>query len=234
MAKDMTRRSTLFVFLILLTLYSCGKKKPQVKTPVATTRPVPKAGIPVPLGYTETGIASWYGKPYDGRRAANGEIYDMETMVAAHKTLPFNTWVRVTLLSTGSSVDLRIIDRGPFVAGRIIDVSHAAAQRLGLIGPGVGEVKLVVIKEPADLAADTGGGFAVQIGSFQDEANADAAVRKFAGIYGSAKKVVRAGAAPSYRVLVGKAATTEDAEALAKKIRAAQNLPGAFVVRLDP
>jgi rare lipoprotein A (peptidoglycan hydrolase) len=79
-------------------------------------------------GYTETGIASWYGHPYHGRPAADGEIYDMETMVAAHRTLPLNTWVRVYDLDNNKTVEVRIVDRGPFVDGRIIDLSHAAAR----------------------------------------------------------------------------------------------------------
>jgi len=139
----------------------------------------------------------------------------------------------VTLLSTGLTADLRIIDRGPFVEGRILDVSHLAAQKLGLIGPGVGKIKLVVIKAPADPNADAGG-FAVQIGAFQDEAKADAMVVKMSSLYGSAKKVVRSGSAVSYRVLVGRAATADDAESLARRIRTEQNMPGAFVVRIDP
>ena len=81
-------------------------------------------------GYRETGLASWYGHPYHGRPAADGEIYDMETMVAAHRTLPFDTWVRVTDLDNNKTVEVRIIDRGPFVQGRIIDLSHAAAKEM--------------------------------------------------------------------------------------------------------
>jgi len=96
------------------------------------------------VGYTETGIASWYGHPYHGRPAANGEIYDMEKLVAAHRTLPFDTWLRVINLSNQMSVEVRVIDRGPFVGGRIIDLSHAAARQIELIGPGVAKVRLEV------------------------------------------------------------------------------------------
>src|SRR5580698_5132269 len=94
----------------------CGKKK--------TTVHVPR------IGATEHGIASWYGHPYDGRAAADGEIYHMEDMVAAHRTLPFQTQVRVRNLSNNKTVDVRIIDRGPFVGNRLIDLSHAAAQAI--------------------------------------------------------------------------------------------------------
>ncbi len=92
-----------------------------------------------PVGTAERGLASWYGHPYHGRPAADGEIYDMEKLVAAHRTLPFQTMVRVRNVANDKTVDVRIIDRGPFVAGRIIDLSHAAAVAIGLIGPGVGE-----------------------------------------------------------------------------------------------
>ena len=101
---------------------------------------------------TEAGLASWYGHPYHGRAAANGEIYDMEKLTAAHRTLPFGTMVRVTNLSNGKTVDVRIIDRGPFVAGRIIDLSHAAAERLGIYGKGTARVRVKYIgpAEPKD------------------------------------------------------------------------------------
>jgi rare lipoprotein A len=102
--------------------------------------------VPVKVGHVETGIASWYGKPYDGRASASGEIYDMEAMVAAHKTMPFQTWVRVYNLTNQKSVDVRIIDRGPFVDHRIIDLSHAAALAIDMVGPGTAKVRLVVIK----------------------------------------------------------------------------------------
>ena len=90
-----------------------------------------------PDGYTEEGIASWYGVPYHGRPAADGEIYDMETLVAAHRTMPFNTWLKVTNLTNGLSVNVRVIDRGPFVGDRIIDLSkRRPAQIRSCIGPG--------------------------------------------------------------------------------------------------
>ena len=100
-------------------------------------------------GLSKRGLASWYGHPYHGRPAADGEIYDMETLVAAHRTLPFQTRVRVRNLSNDKTVDVRIIDRGPFVGGRIIDLSHAAAKEIDLIGPGVAQVEITIIGTPA-------------------------------------------------------------------------------------
>src|SRR6267142_5825767 len=113
-----------------LLLSDCGRKH-------HSTRALPSAPS---LLSGETGLASWYGHPYHGRAAANGEIYDMEKLTAAHRTLPFGTWVRVTNLTNDKSVEVRIIDRGPFVGGRIIDLSHAAAEVIDLVGSGIARV----------------------------------------------------------------------------------------------
>ena len=125
--------------LACLVLSSCAKKHRLAVSPPA----------PAPARSSETGWASWYGHPYHGRAAANGEIYDMEKLTAAHRTLPFGTSVRVTNLGNGKSVDVRIIDRGPFVAGRIIDLSHAAAEVIEMIGPGVAQVRVDTLSLPA-------------------------------------------------------------------------------------
>jgi rare lipoprotein A len=181
-------------------------------------------------GYTETGIASWYGHPYHGRPAADGEIYDMERMTAAHRTLPFNTWVRVENLSTSKSVEVRIIDRGPFVARRIIDVSHAAAEALDMIGPGTAQVRLVVIRAPELVAAGT---FAVQVGAYENRQNAERVRARMASRYGSARLVLRQGNPNVWRVLVGAETTQDGANGLAARIRDESGEKNAFVVRLD-
>jgi hypothetical protein len=93
-------------------------------------------------GFKEKGLASWYGEPFHGRKTASGEIYDMDKVSAAHKTLPLHTWVEVRNLDNKRSMTLRINDRGPFVSGRIIDLSRAAARELGVYGPGVAKVYL--------------------------------------------------------------------------------------------
>src|SRR5215471_11138985 len=118
-------------------LSGCGPKK-RASLPAAAR-----------LGSAETGITSWYGVPYHGRRAADGEIYDMEKMTAAHRTLPFGTWVRVKNLDNSQTVDVRIMDRGPFVKGRFLDLSHAAAVAINMIGPGTAKVRITVIAAPA-------------------------------------------------------------------------------------
>lgn len=91
------------------------------------------------------GKASWYGKPFHGKLTANGEIYDMNTLTAAHKTLPFDSLVKITNLNNGESVIVRINDRGPYVPGRQIDLSYAAAQQLNMVGTGVTPIQMEVM-----------------------------------------------------------------------------------------
>jgi rare lipoprotein A len=119
---------------------------------------------------TETGRASWYGPPYHNRRGSNGEVYNMHAMTAAHRTYPLGSIVRVTNVKTGHSALVRITDRGPFIPGRVLDLSLAAAQKLDVYQPGVAEVKVELMQASAPL--DSGGKWAVQIGGFPD---ADAA-----------------------------------------------------------
>jgi rare lipoprotein A len=117
----------------------------------------PNSVKPARIGLTETGIASWYGIPYDGRRAASGETFDMKKLTAAHRTLPFDTWVEVTNLANNKRVDVRINDRGPFINGRIIDLSQAAAREIDMLTAGIVRVKIKVIRKPARaLAAEAG------------------------------------------------------------------------------
>jgi rare lipoprotein A len=118
--------------VLVLTLVGCGGKR------------APKA-IPDLKGYSERGIASWYGKKYHGRHTASGERYDMHAMTAAHPTLPFGVLVEVTNLENKRKVRVRINDRGPFVDGRIIDLSYAAARKLEMVEQGIARVRIVVL-----------------------------------------------------------------------------------------
>jgi rare lipoprotein A len=115
---------------------------------------------------TEIGRASWYGPPYHNRRGSNGEVYNMNAMTAAHRTLPLGSIVRVTNLKTGHTALVRITDRGPFIPGRVLDLSLAAARKIDVYLPGIAEVKVEVMQTPAPL--ETGGKWAVQIGGFPD------------------------------------------------------------------
>src|ERR1700730_10788928 len=215
-------RKALFLLVLVVILAGCHKKHGR-RIPV--TPFVPK------LGQTETGVASWYGIPYHGRVAANGETYDMEKLTAAHRTLPFNTWVRVFDLDNQRTVDVRIIDRGPFVNGRIIDLSHAAAREIAMIGPGVARVRIEVIRTPEVVAPAV---FAVQVGAFRDRANAERLRLQMESSYGSARLVRRPGSPDLWRVVVGSEATEDGANGLANRIRKerGENF-AAFVVRVD-
>src|SRR5947207_2843233 len=206
-------RNVLAILLIASVLSGCGHKRrgrrsrpPGPPPPVSAAKP----------GDTETGIASWYGHPYHGRAAANGEIYDMERLTAAHRTLPFDTWVRVYDLENSKTVDVRIIDRGPFVDGRIIDLSHAAARDIGMIGPGIARVRIEVIRMP-ELAPP--GLFAVQVGAFRDRGNAERLRSRMEALYGKARLIQRPDVSPFWRVLVGGETSEEQAKLLADRIR---------------
>jgi rare lipoprotein A len=181
-------------------------------------------------GYQETGRASWYGHPYHGRQAADGEIYDMETMVAAHRTLPFNTWVRVYDLDNNKTVEVRIIDRGPFVDGRIIDLSHAAAQAIDMVGPGTANVRMEVIAVPAGVGPAI---YVVQVGAFQDRAIAERVQAQLAGHYGQTRVMQRRENPGVWRVLVGNEPSLDAANALRERIELETGEKKAFAVRLD-
>jgi rare lipoprotein A len=187
------------------------------------------AASPPQIRSGETGLASWYGHPYHGRAASNGEIYDMEKLTAAHRTLPFGTLVHVTNLANNKSVDVRIIDRGPFIEGRVIDLSHAAAQAIDLIGPGIAQVRLDILSAPQNLSADNL--YAVQAGAFRDRDRAEHLRATMEREYGSARLVLRPGSPSLWRVLVGRESSEEAAGVLAQRLRV--EVGPAFVVRLD-
>jgi rare lipoprotein A len=178
-----------------------------------------------PESEVQAGVASWYGHPFDGRLTANGEIYDMEKMTAAHRTLPFGTVLRVERLDNGKMTEVRINDRGPFVKDRIIDLSHGAAQAISM--PGVANVRLHVIRTPPTRAADA---FAVQVGAFSQRSEADQFRAQLERKYGSASLIYR-DRDRTWCVLVGIQTSVEGANALAAELD--KGATPAFVVRLD-
>ncbi len=220
------RRAQIAALAVLLIVTGCGRKKHVRLAPP----PAPK--IQPRVGDTEEGIASWYGHPYHGRPAADGEIYDMEKLVAAHRTLPFHTWVRVYDLDTSKTVDVEIIDRGPFIDGRIIDLSHRAAEEVAMIGPGTARVRIEIIEPPpAPVAAPH---FSVQVAAYSNRAAAEQLQKELAARYGFTTVIPRAGNPTMWRVLVGDESTEEAAHLLAEKIRSEGGRKGeAFVVSLD-
>jgi rare lipoprotein A len=184
---------------------------------------------PAPVGYTEQGNASWYGNPFHGRHASNGEVYDMYKLTAAHRTLPFETMVRVTNLNNGKTTTVRIIDRGPFVESRIIDLSLAAAREIEAVGPGVVPIRLEVLGNVNPNA----GFFTVQIGAFRGRGNAERLRDRLSASY-SPIYIQQFSAADAiyYRLRVGKISGEDAAHALGEQLRAKEGFT-PFVVRLD-
>ncbi len=179
------------------------------------------SGCRVPLkyypdGFVQTGIASWYGPEFHGQPTSSREIYNMHDLTAAHNSLPIGTYVMVTNLENGKSITVRINDRGPFVKGRVIDLSYAAARALDMIGAGTAKVRIEVLPGLSPpLLPPT---FSVQIGSFLVKENADKLRRElernFEGVYISLYKT---GQSTYYRVRL-KARNIESARDLALKL----------------
>ena len=174
-------------------------------------------------------MASWYGVPYHGRRASNGEIYDMYKLTAAHRTLPFESVVRVTNLKNGRHTEVRINDRGPFVESRIIDLSLAAARELDMVTSGIVPVRLELLSGPSPLE----GHFTVQVGAFLVRENAEKLRERLQQRYQPI--FVHEFDSPNglfYRVRVGRLASPEEARQLAEELRSEEGVV-PFVVRLD-
>ena len=187
---------------------------------------VPRSAKPI---YVETGLASWYGPPYNRRKGANGEIYDQNAMTAAHRTLPLNSMVRVTNLSTGHVAMVRITDRGPFIEDRIIDLSLAAAKAVDVWRPGTAEVKLEVLSAPAPIAQ--GGRWCVQIGAFQSEKEARKLKEKLQGRYEDANVIQFTGPTGEWVRIRPQGDDKRQAEEVASKTHVKEG--GVFLVRLD-
>lgn len=168
-------------------------------------------------------MASWYGRDFHGRKTSSGETYNMYALTAAHKTLPLGTYVRVNNLQNGKTLDLRINDRGPFVRGRIIDLSYSAAKTLGILGPGTAPVKITALGTPAGgTAAGSApayvpvdyysGNFTFQVGAFAERGNAERLVGKLDQRYQNAHMTTYFdGQRTFYRVRVGHSNNLEQA-----------------------
>jgi len=188
------------------------------------------APMPAPAGYTEEGNASWYGEPFHGRRASNGEVYDMYKLTAAHRTLPFETMVRVTNVRNGKFTVVRITDRGPFVDNRIIDLSLAAAREIESVGPGVVPVRVEVLSPGVD---PTSGFFTVQVGAFRDRANAERLRDRLSASYSPI--FIQQYDSPDgvfYRVRAGKISGEDAARQFGEQLRDREGF-APMVLRLD-
>jgi len=229
----MTRTTALVVSCVLLSSGCAhrGVKQPSVRPSAPEPTPTPVVE-PVEEGWTEKGIASWYGEPYHGRQTASGEVYDMYELTAAHKTLAFGSLVKVTRRDTGADVKVLVNDRGPFIEGRIIDLSFAAAKKIGLDIDGVAPVKIKVVgrkvaparsRMPGEDLADC---FWVQIGAFGE---ADNARRAESGLERSGEEaVVLEGLDELWRVRVGPFDREKQAEKARNRVTDAW--PGARVI----
>ena len=194
-------------------------------------------------GYVEEGIASWYGRDFHGRKTSNGEIYNMHAMTAAHKTLPLGIFVKVRHLGNGREIVVRLNDRGPFVKGRVIDLSYAAARRLGIDSSGTGPVRVEALgyqdkgREGAPvyhpLPSYRVGSYAVQVGAFATPDNAHRVAAGLKTRYGAAMVTEGwVGGRRFYRVWVGRYGSLEAAET-ARVGFERHGYPSSFVVALD-
>jgi rare lipoprotein A len=221
--------------------FGCGKKPTQAKVPVpppiaapttSESKPPasPKRISPPPAAaWTQLGIASWYVPEPAGRKTASGEPYERTALTAAHCTLPLNTLVRVTNLSTHSEAIVRINDRGPFMAGRIIDLSVAAAKAVDVWRAGIAKVRLEVVEAP--LPIETGGRWCVQIGAFRRHIDALGMKETVTERYRPSRVLEFAGATGYWVRVRVKDDDRNRAQELASKLRVEEG--GVFLVRLD-
>ena len=176
-----------FVFIVFIFIVGCSTKNYHTYVlPSSEKNPTQKPYVvngkmyiphkSVPIGWAQRGIASWYGPNFHGKYTSNGEIYNMFAYTAAHKTLPMNTIVKVTNLNNGKSVIVRINDRGPFVKGRIIDLSYAAGKKIGLDITGTAPV---IIKVIGFKGKNYVSGYKIQIGAFLNKNGAEKTAKKY-------------------------------------------------------
>lgn len=184
-------------------------------------------------GFVERGIASWYGLKFHGRKTSSGEVYNMHAMTAAHKNLPLPTWVHVKNLDNGRTTVVKVNDRGPFVDGRIIDLSYAAASKLGVKGPGTANVVIHAIdrgqKQPTSVVralpltdqAEQDVPLFIQMGSFSSQANASSLVRELQAANENSARISRLQTDNGlfYRVRVGPLYDIDEANAVVTRLR---------------
>jgi rare lipoprotein A len=240
-------------FLLLLLVVSCGGHRtrvidtPETRELKGWQKPYEVDGQRYqPLrdhqGFSQSGVASWYGKKFHGRLTSNGETYDMYAMTAAHKTLPLGVEVRVKNKRNGKSVVVRINDRGPFVAGRIIDLSFSAARELDVVTDGTAPVEIVALGYPHREGAGTtytspvdydAGSFAVQVGAFSQIDNARRLAQKLKPRFGRTEaQFSNSDGRALYRVRVGEFRSLNMAETAKEQLKNS-GYPGAFVVAFD-
>lgn len=244
-------KSLLAILLAGSVMISCGGKKPPVaKEPgkqKATQKPYTVFGkryepLKTHVGFTQEGIASWYGKDFHGKKTSNGEVYDMHAMTAAHKTLPLGVFVKVRNRDTGQEAVVRVNDRGPFVKNRIIDLSYTAAKKLSVDLKGTAPVRVEALGYRAAGASGESysapesydsGNYSVQVGSFKDQQNAKRLSEEMKKLHGySEVKTAVVNGELFYRVQAGVFTSLQAAEEAEERF-ADQGYPGSFAVALD-
>lgn len=212
------RRSWLVVAMVLVAA-GCGwfRSKPPIE---------PR------IGARQEGVASWYGPGFHGNLTASGEVYDQHELTAAHPTLPLGTRVLVTNLQNGRQVEVRINDRGPFVKGRILDLSYAASRCLGMTRPGTARVRLEVLGFSAPRRT---GVYALQVGAFADRRRAEAMQRRLAAKFGGASlRGWRVNGSTYYRLRVGRFRRYDEARRYAEKLAGDGFVPVIVAVDDEP
>lgn len=260
--KHMVMGLQLSLIIIMLFLFACATERTYVRRPPGTKvivlpeterekKPYVVQGERYyPLsksdGFVQYGEASWYGKKFHGRPTSSGEKFNMYKKSAAHKTLPMGTHVLVLNLSNNKSSVVRINDRGPFVKGRIIDLSYAAAKEIGVVGPGVVKVKIVALgKEVGRIQSDGGsrplvelrdlerGEFTIQVGAFEDGENALTVADRLKVIFDYVHIAVYVDQDKKtlYKVQVSRSKTLTQAGKIEKKLED-MGFTKAFIVRI--
>jgi rare lipoprotein A len=260
------KKTLIFSLIIVIFLFACARERHIVRStppPPSKTVILPKSKdgkppksyeingqryypLPDAQGFVQYGKASWYGKPFHGRPTASGEIYDMYRKSAAHKTLPLGTYVKVLNLKNGKEIVVKVNDRGPFVEGRVIDLSYAAGKEIDMIGLGVVEAKVTALGrevEPAEgedkskllveYKDPSVGEFTIQVGAFQSRGNAERRAEQLKVIFDYVKIIpfVDQKRGLLYRVHVSKSKTLTQAGKFKKKLEDI-GYKGAFVFRL--
>jgi peptidoglycan lytic transglycosylase len=208
----------LLLLLLLPVVFSCAKKSVE-------STPIPRGERPpggyVEEGSTQLGTASWYGIEENNNHAANGERFSKYAYTAAHRSLPMGTVVRVTNLENGRDVIVKINDRGPFVGGRIIDLSYAAAKSIGMIENGTVRVKVEVITTPSTRSGDYFDAlYTVQVGSFADKSNAMTLKRELDSDYNDVRvESIDVSGDNYWRVRVGRFKNKDEADETASRLR---------------
>ncbi len=245
-------RKTLVIVCCLILAAGCASRKAPTGRPDASrpaSRPSQKPysvdgkryePLASHEGFVQQGVASWYGKDFHGKRTSNGEVYDMHAMTAAHKTLPLGVYVQVRNMDNGHEAVVRVNDRGPFVKGRIIDLSYAAAKKLGVDAAGTARVRIEALgyrTGGADRyeAVDSydAGNYTVQVGAFREHANAERLSADMKSRYGFSEiHETYLNGNTFYRVYAGKYPSLRAAEKAEREFSDLGH-PGSFTVSLE-